>query len=170
MAEPRRRNLPGTPQGEIFKWKSSDFKADGHYSVQEWIQDKIRSDPTDIKAICKPPEHVHKHEWIYEHIRQIIIELNALVVSLQASCTGSSCPKMTAGEGFEFLSACYGAQPQMVSAVDYACHNIDFHVAIINKTKNFPRPKLFDQHKPPTCPPHTFAFMHTFDHVSLCQP
>ena len=55
-------------------------------------------------------------------------------------CDKTTFPKMTAGDGFEFLSACYGEKPKMVSAIDYICHNTDFYVGVLNKSKTFPRP------------------------------
>jgi len=124
----------------VKKGENSEFKVSGQYSVQEYIQEKIKSDPKNIKAICNCPEDVHPDEWLYEHLRQFIVELGALVVSMEECCNKNTCPKMTAGEGFEFLSACAPGEPQMVSAIDYSCHNINFYVGVLNRNKNFPRP------------------------------
>ncbi len=109
--------------------------------AQEYIQELIRADPSDVERICGRPSSVHPDVWVYEHIRQFVLQLNLLVCELKGVCDKKTCPKMMAGE-CEFLSACYGkrAEPRTVSAIDYACHNIDFHLAILNKSKHFPRP------------------------------
>lgn len=41
----------------------------GPFAVQEYIQEKIRNDPSDIKGICEPPPEVDENDWQYEHIR-----------------------------------------------------------------------------------------------------
>ena len=51
--------------------------------MREFLQEKIRNDPSDIEGICKPPEDVDENVWQYEHIRQFLLELDLLVVQLQ---------------------------------------------------------------------------------------
>mmetsp|Transcript_10143 Transcript_10143/g.16396 ORF Transcript_10143/g.16396 Transcript_10143/m.16396 type:complete len:215 (+) Transcript_10143:2-646(+) len=148
MASGSRRNLPGTKRAGLFAWDGKaegkgsgpdDFKHSGQYSVQEYIQALIRADPSNVEKICSCPDSVHPDEWLYEHLRQFMTELNVLIVQLSPNCDSTTFPKMTAGEACEFLSACDG-EPKMVSAIDYCCHNLDFYIAALNRNKNFPRP------------------------------
>ena len=42
---------------------------------------------------------------VLEHIRQILLQMNELVVRLDGVCTAQSCPKMMATPEWEFLCA-----------------------------------------------------------------
>jgi acetoacetate decarboxylase len=52
----------------------------GPFAAQEYLQELIRNDPSNIAKICEPPKEVDESVWQYEHIRQFILELNLLVV------------------------------------------------------------------------------------------
>ena len=87
---------------------------EGPFAVQEYIQEKIRLDPSDIKGICETPPEVDESAWQYEHIRQFLLELNLLVVELQGVCTTKQCPKMKATDDWLYLCASHD-MPQEVS-------------------------------------------------------
>lgn len=73
--------------------------------MQEFIQEMIRNDPSNISAIITQPPDVDSPVWIYEHVRQFVLELNLLVVQLQGICTRTECPSMKVTEEWLFLCA-----------------------------------------------------------------
>ena len=99
-----KRNRPGTKGCDLYSWAPEEFdKIKGLFSVQEYIQELIRNDPTDIQKIIKAPKEVDLIVWKYEHIRQFILETNLLIVQLQGICTKNSCPKMKATDEWLYL-------------------------------------------------------------------
>jgi hypothetical protein len=111
----------------------------GPFAVHEYIQEKIRNDPSDIKGICEPPlRHLNIDEsvWQYEHIRQFLLELNLLVVQLQGICTSKNCPKMKATDDWLYLCASHDS-PQECSAIDYMIHNLEYSTRLVHNNKLF---------------------------------
>lgn len=99
-----KRNKPGTKAADLYYWQPEEFnKMKGLFSVQEYIQELIRDDPSDIKKIITPPKEVDALVWKYEHIRQFILETNLLIVQLQGICTKNTCPKMKATDDWLYL-------------------------------------------------------------------
>ncbi len=79
----------------------------GLFYIQEYIQEVIRTYPSDIKKIIEAPKEVDVSVWKYEHLRQFILELNLLVVQLQGECTKQTCPKMKATDDWQYLCAAH---------------------------------------------------------------
>ena len=52
----------------------------GPFAAQEYLQELIRNDPSNIAKICEPYKEVYQSVWQYKDIRQFILELNLLVV------------------------------------------------------------------------------------------
>ena len=76
-----RRNRPGTKAADLWGWREENISTmKGPFAVQEYLQELIRSEPSNIKRIVEPPPNVDESVWQYEHIRQFILELNLLVV------------------------------------------------------------------------------------------
>eukprot|EP00842_Homolaphlyctis_polyrhiza_P001187 jgi/Hompol1/2069/HPOL_005659-RA len=105
-------------------------------SAQLHLQARIRSDRSDIDAILALPEGLDDLVWQYEHLRQICLELNGLLIALESECTVDSCPEMKAGEWL-YLCAAHTA-PQGCPAIDYIAHTIDGATALLNLSKLFP--------------------------------
>lgn len=101
-----RRNRPGTRASDLYNWAPEDFsKMKGLFSVQEYIQELIRENPSDVKKIIEAPSEVDLSVWKYEHLRQFILETNLLIVQLQGVCTKQTCPKMKATDDWLYLCA-----------------------------------------------------------------
>lgn len=64
----KRRICPGTTLKEANSWDSSEVSG-GQYAVLEYIQTKVRADPSDIEAILKRPSSFTEPVWIMEHLR-----------------------------------------------------------------------------------------------------
>ena len=45
------------------------FINQGPLFVQEYLQELIRNDPSNIKKICEKPKEVETSVWQYEHLR-----------------------------------------------------------------------------------------------------
>ncbi|KAG2458952.1 TF3C3 factor, partial [Polypterus senegalus] len=82
-----RRNRPGTKAQDFYNWPDESFEEmDSTLAVQQYIQQNIRSDCSNIDKILEPPEGQDEGVWKYEHLRQFCLELNGLAVKLQVRC------------------------------------------------------------------------------------
>jgi len=133
-----RRNRPGTKGAEFCKWPEEPFEEmDSTLAVQQWIQQTIRRDPSNITAILTPPETQDEEVWKYEHLRQFCMELNGLAVKLQSECFPETCNQMTATEQWIFLCAAHKS-PKECPAIDYTRHTLDGAACLLNSNKYFP--------------------------------
>ncbi|EGR32025.1 mps one binder kinase activator-like 3, putative [Ichthyophthirius multifiliis] len=132
-----RRNKPGTRQADLWSWDIENVsEMNGPLAVQEYIQELIRNDPSDIEKICTPPSDIDINIWQYEHLRQFILELNLLVTQLKGVCTCQTCPKMKAADDWLYLCAAH-KNAQECSAIDYMIHNLDQSTSILQNIKNY---------------------------------
>ena len=135
-----KRNRPGTKGQDLYHWQPDEFdKTKGLFSVQEYIQELIRDDPSDINKIITAPKDVDLIIWKYEHIRQFVLETNLLVVQLQTICTKHSCPKMKATD--DWLYVCSHSPNNTIHEccpIDYMIHNIHQFTSTLNNSKYFP--------------------------------
>uniref|UniRef100_A0ACB8G128 MOB member 4, phocein n=1 Tax=Sphaerodactylus townsendi TaxID=933632 RepID=A0ACB8G128_9SAUR len=92
---------------------------DSTLAVQQYIQQNIRADCSNIDKILEPPEGQDEGVWKYEHLRQFCLELNGLAVKLQTECHPDTCTQMTATEQWIFLCAAHKT-PKETSAVGLA--------------------------------------------------
>ena len=111
-------NLNSSGEVESIASKHSSLAA------QEYIQEIIRNEPSNVQLIIDPPSEIDINVWQYEHLRQFILELNLLVVQLKGVCTQQTCPKMKATDDWLFLCAAH-KKAQECSAIDYMIHNLD---------------------------------------------
>ncbi|EFN65561.1 Mps one binder kinase activator-like 4 [Camponotus floridanus] len=94
-----RRNRPGTKAEDFSRWPDEPFEEmDSTLAVQQYIQQMIRRDPSNIDLILNMPEANDEGVWKYEHLRQFCMELNGLAVRLQEECHPETCTQMTATE------------------------------------------------------------------------
>jgi len=134
-----RRNLPGTSRSELFNWKFESKLEDyqGTFGTYEYLQQLIKNDPSAVEDIVKLPNGQDKDVWILEHLRRFLLELNLMVVCLDADCNSTSCPKMCATADWEFLCAAH-AEPKKCSAIDYTVHTLTGFTALLNNPTHFP--------------------------------
>jgi len=111
-----RRNKPGTRSCDLYNWAPEEFsKMKGLFSVQEYIQELIRDNPSDVNKIIEAPKEIDLTVWKYEHLRQFILETNLLIVQLQGECTAQSCPKMKATDDWLYLCAVHKDTQEVLS-------------------------------------------------------
>ena len=133
-----RKNSKGCTSEEFCKWPDEPFEEmDSTIAVQQFIQQSIRKDPSNIDEILTPPDGQDEGAWKYEHLRQFCMELNKLAVKLQAECNPETCTQMTATEQWIFLCAAHKT-PKECSAIDYTRHTLDGAACLLNSTKYFP--------------------------------
>ncbi|XP_037285725.2 MOB-like protein phocein isoform X2 [Rhipicephalus microplus] len=133
-----RRNRPGTKAENFSSWPDEPFdEMDSTLAVQQFIQQAIRKDPTNVDEILTPPDGQDEGVWKYEHLRQFCMELNGLAVRLQAECNADSCTQMTATEQWIFLCAAHKT-PKECPAIDYTRHTLDGAACLLNSNKYFP--------------------------------
>ncbi|XP_063790166.1 MOB-like protein phocein isoform X3 [Pseudophryne corroboree] len=110
---------------------------DSTLAVQQYIQQNIRTDCSNIDKILEPPEGQDEGVWKYEHLRQFCLELNGLAVKLQTECHPDTCTQMTATEQWIFLCAAHKT-PKECPAIDYTRHTLDGAACLLNSNKYFP--------------------------------
>uniref|UniRef100_A0A8C4TA24 MOB-like protein phocein n=2 Tax=Polypteridae TaxID=8289 RepID=A0A8C4TA24_ERPCA len=133
-----RRNRPGTKAQDFYNWPDESFEEmDSTLAVQQYIQQNIRSDCSNIDKILEPPEGQDEGVWKYEHLRQFCLELNGLAVKLQGECHPDTCTQMTATEQWIFLCAAHKT-PKECPAIDYTRHTLDGAACLLNSNKYFP--------------------------------
>ncbi|KAI9304644.1 Mob1/phocein [Cunninghamella echinulata] len=132
-----RRLYPGSQLENTFNWPFEALdNLDSSFNVQEYLQQLIRKDRSDIKYIVELPDSVDKQVWQYEHLRQVCLELNLLVVALEHECTKEICPEMKA-DGWLYLCAAHPST-QTCPAIDYIIHTLDGATNLLNNSKYFP--------------------------------
>merc|ERR1712223_2060035 len=133
-----RRNCPGTKASAFCAWAEEDWtEMDSTLAVQQYIQQIIRRDVSDVESILTAPETQDEGVWKYEHLRQFSMELNGLAVALQSECQPETCTQMTATEQWIFLCAAHKT-PKECPAIDYTRHTLDGAACLLNSNKYFP--------------------------------
>lgn len=133
-----RRNNKGCKTEEFYKWPDQPFDdMDSPLAAQQYIQQLVRKDPSDIDEILKLPEGQDLGAWKIEHLRIFCMQLNRLATKLQDCCGPETCNQMTATEQWIFLCAAH-KQPNECSAIDYTRHTLDGAASLINNIKYFP--------------------------------
>ncbi|XP_035785718.1 MOB kinase activator-like 4 [Anopheles aquasalis] len=133
-----RRNRPGTKAKDFSNWPDEVFEEmDSTLAVQQYIQQMIKKDPSNVDQILTMPDGQDEGVWKYEHLRQFCMELNGLAVRLQAQCFPATCTQMTATEQWIFLCAAHKT-PKECPAIDYTRHTLDGAACLLNSNKYFP--------------------------------
>ncbi|XP_029409481.1 MOB-like protein phocein isoform X1 [Nannospalax galili] len=123
---------------DFYNWPDESFdEMDSTLAVQQYIQQNIRADCSNIDKILEPPEGQDEGVWKYEHLRQFCLELNGLAVKLQSECHPDTCTQMTATEQWIFLCAAHKT-PKECPAIDYTRHTLDGAACLLNSNKYFP--------------------------------
>ncbi|CAG8566378.1 11301_t:CDS:2 [Funneliformis mosseae] len=132
-----RRNRPGTKHEDAYQFPYISLEQiDSAFALQEYLQSLIRADKDNLDALVELPPGQDQETWQYEHLRQLCLELNYLVVQLEAECTRQSCPEMKADE-WQYLCAAHQA-PTNCCAIDYIVHTLDGATTLLNSHKYFP--------------------------------
>ncbi|KAI9277580.1 Mob1/phocein [Sporodiniella umbellata] len=135
--ESQRRLHPGSRLEEVFQWPFETIDSlDSSFNVQEYLQQLIRADCSNVEHLVELPENVEKDIWQYEHLRQVCLELSLLVVALESECTRQICPEMKA-DGWLYLCAAHPST-QSCPAIDYIIHTLDGATILLNNSKYFP--------------------------------
>ncbi|XP_030370697.1 MOB kinase activator-like 4 [Scaptodrosophila lebanonensis] len=133
-----RRNRPGTKSKDFCRWPDEPLEEmDSTLAVQQFIQQLIKRDPSNVELILTMPEAQDEGVWKYEHLRQFCMELNGLAVRLQKQCSPSTCTQMTATDQWIFLCAAHKT-PKECPAIDYTRHTLDGAACLLNSNKYFP--------------------------------
>ncbi|CAO3610379.1 unnamed protein product [Mucor hiemalis] len=134
---PLRRLYPGRRLEDTFQWPFETLDSlESSFNVQEYLQQLIRKDGSQVYAIVNLPDNVDKEVWQYEHLRQVCLELSLLVVALEFECTRENCPEMKA-DGWLYLCAAHPST-QSCPAIDYIIHTLDGATILLNNSKYFP--------------------------------
>ncbi|KAJ2659195.1 hypothetical protein IWW48_003631 [Coemansia sp. RSA 1200] len=123
----RMMNLPGTREEDCFGWTFDSIEEiTTPHAAQQYLQSQVRIRRFDIDSLIRQPRGVGRMAWLYEHMRQVCIELGFYISLLRKECTDSRCPVMRAGEA-TYYCAGHG-HPRPCSAIGYAVHTIDYAV------------------------------------------
>jgi len=137
-ATAERRNPRGTPLGQLYNWPDvSPDDSSGPLAIQAYLQQLIRKDPNDLKSIVGRPEAFDRLCWLYEHLRQVCLQLSELIVELGEACNSTTCPVMNATAGVTYLCAAH-KQNLECCAIDYIVHTLDWSIHQLCVEANFP--------------------------------
>jgi hypothetical protein len=124
----------------------TDDDSSSNFASMELIQKMIQQDPSKIDRIISLPETANPEQdqdaWIYEHMRQFLLDLNHFIVAHAEICTKETQPEMKitgvkSGEELVFLSPAFNP-PQAVPAIDYMIQIVTQAGQTLNDTKIFP--------------------------------
>lgn len=133
-----RRNHRGCKSEDFYNWPEQPYDdMDSPLATQQYIQQLIRKDPSDIDEILRLPEGQDLGAWKIEHLRLFCMQLNRLAAKLQDCCHPDICNQMTATEQWIFLCAAH-KQPNECPAIDYTHHTLDGAASMLNSNKYFP--------------------------------
>lgn len=133
-----RRNNRGCKSKDFYNWPELPFdEMESPLAVQQYIQQLIHRDPSDVDKILKLPEGQDLGAWKIEHLRLFCMQLNRLATYLQECCHPETCNQMTATEQWIFLCAAH-KQPNECPAIDYTRHTLDGAASLLNSNKYFP--------------------------------
>ncbi|KAI8606197.1 Mob1/phocein [Dissophora ornata] len=133
----RLRNLPGTKEEKLYQWPQRPLESiESAFALREYLQALIRQDPHNIELLITLPAGQDENCWLYEHLCQICLELNYLIVHLEPECTPEGCPEMRAEE-WKYYCATHPT-PRECCAIDYLTHTLDGASALLNNVKSFP--------------------------------
>lgn len=133
-----RRNRPGSSAKDWCNWPDEELdEMESTLAVQQYIQQLIRKDPSQVDKLLKVPEQQDEDVWKYEQLRQFCLDLNLITVALQQECTPATCVQMTATEQWIFLCAAH-KNPKECSAIDYTRHTLDGAACLLNSNRYFP--------------------------------
>ncbi|KAG0243396.1 MOB member 4, phocein [Actinomortierella wolfii] len=131
------RNRPGTKYEEMYQWPVDSLdKIESAFALREYLQALIRKDPHDVDRLIELPPGQDDYAWLYEHLCQVCLELNYLIIKLEPECTPEVCPEMRA-ESWMYYCATH-PQPRECCAIDYLTHTLDGASALLNNLKHFP--------------------------------
>ncbi|CAG8495912.1 17294_t:CDS:2 [Acaulospora colombiana] len=141
-----RRNRPGTKLEVSYQlicmrnlsllYSIGSLKLDSAFALQEYLQSLIRKDKENLDLLVELPPDQDPETWQYEHLRQLCLELNYLIVQLETECNRQSCPEMKADE-WMYLCAAHQT-PMNCCAIDYMVHALDGATSVLNSHKHFP--------------------------------
>ncbi|CAO3564385.1 unnamed protein product [Mortierella alpina] len=131
------RNLPGTKDEKLYQWPQRPLEAiESAFALREYLQSLIRQDPHNVDRLIALPPGQDDNSWLYEHLCQICLELNYLIVHLEPECTPEVCPEMRAEEWMYYCAT--HRTPRECCAIDYLTHTLDGASALLNNVKFFP--------------------------------
>ncbi|CAG8514915.1 6325_t:CDS:2 [Gigaspora margarita] len=116
---PVRRNRPGTKFEDAYQFPHITLdKYESAFALQEYLQSLIRTNKEDIDLLVELPPGHEEDTWQYEHLRQLCLELNYLVIQLEAECNRQSCPEMKADE-WMYLCAAHPNPTNVETSIKY---------------------------------------------------
>ncbi|KAF9994823.1 hypothetical protein BGZ79_000380 [Entomortierella chlamydospora] len=128
------RNLPGTKDEKLYQWPQRPLESiESAFALREYLQALIRQDPHNVDTLIALPPGQDENSWLYEHLCQVCLELNYLIVQLEPECTPEVCPEMRAEEWKYFC-----ATHPTPSEAYYLTHTLDGASALLNNVKSFP--------------------------------
>ena len=91
----KRRLRRGQRRDELFWWhKEGEMSVYDEnpslLALEEHIKELAWRKPRNIITLVSPPEDAGPTEWVYEHVRQMVIALNHMLLAM----THCHCPKM----------------------------------------------------------------------------
>ena len=120
----------------MWAWEPQEFsEMEGPLAVQEYIQQMIRMDSSEVDTIITIPKGCDKNVWVCEHIRQLVLELNLFVTQLKSYCTPNICPLMRVNS--ESYRCVVKNELKECSAIEYMIHNLNHAISALQNEKTY---------------------------------
>jgi hypothetical protein len=108
----------------------------GEQPVRDYIQDMILLEHLPKDIAVAPDDYTGPPEaWIYNQMRQVLLELHSLLIRMREVCTSETCPKMTVQDA-EFVCAAH-SKPRSCSAMHYSQHTLDGAISVLESPNQF---------------------------------
>ncbi|KAJ1999865.1 hypothetical protein H4R26_004882, partial [Coemansia thaxteri] len=127
--------MSGMREEECFGWECPAATG-SEFAAQEYLQWMVRHQRFDVEGLVTEPAGVSRLSWLYEHLRQMCVEVGFYVSAMHAECTEKVCPVMRAGET-TYYCAGHG-RPRPCSAIGYSVHTLDYAVRQLSSAASFP--------------------------------
>jgi hypothetical protein len=103
-------------------------------------------DASAVERIIALPAQHDLSVWLYESLRQVLLDLSLFVAELGTQCDATTCPKMCATDNWAFLCAAHPPEapgkkpppPRECSAIDWSVHTLTGFVSLMNSSEDFP--------------------------------
>uniref|UniRef100_A0A1I8FII8 MOB kinase activator-like 2 n=1 Tax=Macrostomum lignano TaxID=282301 RepID=A0A1I8FII8_9PLAT len=132
-----RRNLPATSRAKMEQLARPELRRDGlHLTVQQYIQQLTKADPSNVDLILNPPEGQDINVWKYETPQTVLYGVERPWLS---GCKpNADRTQMTATEQWIFLCAAHRTPMECSAIDDYTGHTLDGAACLLNSSKYFP--------------------------------
>lgn len=137
--------------------------------TNELTVDQANLNKFNITKAVKLPLGEERNDWIANNLFDFYKQIAMLYRTIVDVCTTQTCPKMIAGERFEYLWSIDGKEPKNISATNYIQHTLDWVEEQLDDEELFPTSsdKDFPSTFLETCEAISRRLLRIFAHICI---